>query len=237
MLFDALLLGGGLGLAKTLLNKTVVGGAFKGSKALFKGAASGYGKVHSKFPLITRGVTAAGIAYGANQVVDPLTQHAREAFLSRFGDTEDNRMVADLFPGMATAGINTAAAIGSGIPSFMAKKVATGAVTGVAGLYNLSKGRVGRLNQTHVGGSSGGTIAGTAKGFAGFRSTATMFAKGGIAGVGLGMMVPGRAPFSANEGKITAISSAPSGGISPELQFSTMGLGMRMHDRRQNRGM
>jgi hypothetical protein len=33
------------------------------------------------------------------------------------------------------------------------------------------------------------------------------------------------------EGRITAINSSPVGGISPALQFSTMGLGLRLHKR------
>jgi len=235
----------GIGIKLPLLGLRGVGAAYK------------YGRANN--PKITGLLTGGAAAYGAGAILSPIAEHQREVYLSRHGDTERNRKVSNTFGAIGTV---TSAAIGIGVglgvgrnrgpkiarPSSKvnahyeprAKNYGDG-----SGPYPMPRAphmpRAPRMSskEAFMGSNFMASYRTIQKSYGAVKKHPyiTAFGASALGGVGVGAGQSVRSPFMAAEGNITAIGSSPAGGISPELQFSTQGLPLSIHNRRKDRGM
>ena len=195
---------------------------FGGSRAAMKG----YGKAAGKYPRATKGLRNAAIlgagGMAINAGISPFMEKRREWYNSKYGEEKTTEYYDRGASSLKSAGTLLAVTGASVI----------GATVGAKAL-----GKVGRA----VGrGMAGNMTAATqskkiAKSFVpGWKSAIGI---GAAAGVGAGSAMARANPRNrpAKEGMISGIRSAPMGGISPELQFSTQGLTLGIHNTRSRR--
>lgn len=254
MVVGAIAAGLGLGIlgrggAASLAGKVMRSGYRAGSTA-YASSAKAFPRA---VPMARRAAIGGGMiaaSVGALNAVAPMMD---ERFLSKHGDTEENRQyLAD------RSGVRKAAFFGAPL-------AAAGGALGAAGLMKLGGRAAGAIGMRaakaipiQVAGVAGTEAAlkfgGGVNPFAGapaavkrglmvganaFNPTKAggAFIYGGAAGVAVG--IGGAAATSTSsygrEGQITGISSSRGGGISPELQFSTQGLTLGLHSTRKRR--
>ena len=234
--------------AASLANKVMRSGYRAGSTAYASGAKA-FPRV---VPMARRAAIGGGMIAASAGALNAIAPMVDERFLSKHGDTEENRQyLAD------RSGVRKAAFFGAPL-------AAAGGALGAAGLMKLGvKGAgavAGRaINALPIEAGVAGTEAAFRFGkgvnpFAGAPAAVKKglmigansfnpatargaFAYGGAAGVAAG--IGGAAATSTSgygrEGQITGISSSRGGGISPELQFSTQGLTLGLHSTRKRR--
>lgn len=234
--------------------KSMIGGAGKM-------AASGYRGAAARYPRATRMATRTGMIVGGgvalNMASEPYAQFQKERFMSRYGDTEETQQIwaqRERARMIMAVGIPTAL-VGGGIAGAAAfrgaKSAALGAgryarsyipkrvrdTAGMPGAYNyVSERRLGIHTAVSAGKAFLRTAIAPARMLAGGPARASLIA-GAAAGAGAGMASQAYKPRNniAPEGIIQGIQSAPRGGINPSLQFSTQGLTLGIHNRRQRR--
>jgi len=239
--------------------KSMIGGAGKMAASGYRSAAARYPRA-TRMATRTGMIVGGGVAL--NMASEPYAQFQKERFMSRYGDTEETQQIwaqRERARMMMAVGIPTAlvgggiagaaafrgaksAALGAGryARSYIPKRVRDTAAVGMPGAYNyVSQRRLGIPSAQSVisAGKAIGRIAiAPAQMLAGGPARASLIA-GAAAGAGAGMASQAYKPRNniAPEGIIQGIQSAPRGGINPSLQFSTQGLTLGIHNRRQRR--
>ena len=256
MVVGAIAAGLGLGIlgkgGAASLAGTVMRSGYRAGSTAYASSAKAFPRAASMARRAAIGGGMIAASAGAYHAVAPMMD---ERFLSKHGDTEENRQyLAD------RSGVRKAAFFGAPL-------AAAGGALGAAGLMKLGGRAAGAIGMRAakaipipigVAGVAGTEAAlkftGGVNPFAGapaavkrglmvganaFNPTKAggAFIYGGAAGVAAGIGVAAAKPTSGfgREGQITGISSSRGGGISPELQFSTQGLTLGLHSTRKRR--
>ena len=220
------IIGAGLGIG------AMAGGGGRLTASLMRsGLAKGYGLSSSKFPRATKyardGLLIGGATYGMSQASGAINRMTTEHYISKYGDTEENRLAAQR-RGQAFSALATGAPIlGYGAAKLVGAS-AKGLVAGgrAAGRHLTTWKPTGRKSSTRR------SIKMPSP-----RSFKGAFIYGGASGAAFGgyMASQNNRGGFAPEGTITGMQSSAGGGMSPSLQFSTQGLTLGIHSNRKRR--
>lgn len=205
-----------------------------------------------------------GGSMAINMASEPYMEFQKERFMSRYGDTEETQQIwaqrerarmmmgigipTALVGGKMALGAAKSAALGAGryARSYIPKNVpdtsaaARAPIVGERGatIYKAERslGMPSAQSVVSAGKAIGRTATAPIRMLAGGPARASLIA-GAAVGAGAGIASQAYNPRNniAPEGMIQGIQSAPRGGINPSLQFSTQGLTLGIHNRRQRR--